>query len=60
MEANFTGMPRMQKLFDEVIGNGKCTESPVSASAKDYEHKRRPIQPVGDGKADRNTTEHAE
>lgn len=60
MSKPFTDMPRMNALYERLKADGIITESPVSASTKDYEHKRRKIQPVRHGKGDRDTEEHAE
>ena len=46
----FTGMPRMQRLFKEVIGNGKCVESAMEGSWEDPSSRRMETERHGSGK----------
>ena len=46
----FTGMPRMQKLFEEVIGNGKRTESSAEGSWENPSPRRMETERHGSGK----------
>ena len=50
--STFTGMPRMQKLFEEVIGDGKCVESSVSRGRKDLSETRNEDCHHGSGEED--------
>lgn len=59
MSKPFHDMPRMQKLFEEVIGNGKRTESSAEGSGKNPTSRRMDDKSHGCGEDNRDTESNA-